>query len=89
MAANGTDWVAVCEGDRLRGWVGANDLDGAATVGEIATRPFRAVVRPDTTLKAALDGVVTTRTRVAVAVDDDDRYLGMLTIDDLAAGVTT
>ncbi len=53
-------------------------------------RPGRsgAVVRPDTTLKAALDGIVTTHTRVAVAVDDNERYLGMLTVDDLAEGIT-
>ncbi|MGH9193880.1 MAG: CBS domain-containing protein, partial [Acidimicrobiales bacterium] len=45
-------------------------------------------VTADTTLKAALDGIVTSRTRVAMAVDDDGRYLGMLTVDDLAEGIT-
>jgi osmoprotectant transport system ATP-binding protein len=88
MERQGFDWVAVCDGDRLRGWVWGADLDGAATVGDLETRPFRAVVRPGTTLKAALDGIVTTHTRVAVAVDDDERYLGMLTVDDLAEGIT-
>jgi osmoprotectant transport system ATP-binding protein len=88
MERQGFDWVAVCDGDRLRGWVWGADLDGAATVGDLETRPFRAVVRADTTLKAALDGIVTTQTRVAVALDDDERYLGMLTVDDLAEGIT-
>jgi CBS domain-containing protein len=46
------------------------------------------VVHPDTTLKAALDGIVTSRTRVAVVVDAERRYQGMLTVDDLAEGVT-
>ena len=82
-----TGWRCV-DGDRPPGLGRAADLDGAATVGDLETRPFRAVVRPDTTLKAALDGIVTTHTRVAVAVDDDERYLGMLTVDDLAEGVT-
>jgi osmoprotectant transport system ATP-binding protein len=89
MAGLGYDWVAVCDGgDRLRGWIGAAELDGVATVGELTPRPFLSVVTPDTTLKAALDAVVTSRTRVAMAVDDDGRYLGMLTVDDLAEGVT-
>ena len=89
MAELGYDWVAVCDGDDcLRGWVGAEELDGAATVGELEPRPFLSVVTADTTLKAALDGIVTSRTRVAMAVDDDGRYLGMLTVDDLAEGVT-
>jgi osmoprotectant transport system ATP-binding protein len=88
MAELGYDWVAVCDGDdRLRGWIGAAELDGVATVGELTPEPFRAVVTADTTLKAALDGIVTSRTRVAMAVDADGRYLGMLTVDDLAEGI--
>ncbi len=89
MGEQGYDWVAVCDGDdRLQGWIGAADLDGAATLSDLAPRPFAAVVTADTTLKAALDGIVTSRTRVAVAVDGEGRYLGMLTVDDLAEGVT-
>jgi osmoprotectant transport system ATP-binding protein len=89
MAELGYDWVAVCDGaDRLRGWVGAAELDGTASIGELTPKPFLSVVTADTTLKAALDGIVTSRTRVAMAVDDDGRYLGMLTVDDLAEGVT-
>jgi osmoprotectant transport system ATP-binding protein len=88
MAALGYDWVAVCDGDdRLRGWIGAADLDGAVTVGERTPKPFRAVVTADTNLKAALDGIVSSHTRVAMVVDADDRYLGMLTVDDLAEGI--
>jgi osmoprotectant transport system ATP-binding protein len=92
MAAQATDWVAVVDADggegRLRGWVGAGALDSAGSVADLEPEPFAAVVRPGTTLKAALDTIVTSRTRVAVVVDDDDRYLGVLTIDDLAEGVT-
>jgi osmoprotectant transport system ATP-binding protein len=104
MAAEGTDWVAVCDGDRLAGWVGAGTVDalGAGdTLADADARPFVAVVHPDTTLKAALDGIVTSRTRVAVVVDPGEpgpdgggagtgagRFLGMLSLDDLAEGVT-
>jgi osmoprotectant transport system ATP-binding protein len=95
MAAEGTDWVAVCDRDRLRGWVGANDVDRVVTLADASPREFVAVVRPDTTLKNALDGIVTSRTRVAVVVEPErtdpaasPRYLGMLTLDSLAEGVT-
>jgi CBS domain-containing protein len=99
MAAEGTDWVAVCAGDRLRGWVGADEIERVATLADAEPRPFVAVVNPDTTLKNALDGIVTSRTRVAVVVEPEDgevaddsrasrRYLGMLTLDNLAEGVT-
>jgi osmoprotectant transport system ATP-binding protein len=90
MAEQGTDWVAVVDGERLLGWIGADDVDrtGSATLDDAKCEPFAAVVRPATTLKAALDTIVTSRTRVAVVVDDDERYLGVLTVDDLAEGVT-
>jgi osmoprotectant transport system ATP-binding protein len=89
MAAQATDWVAVVDADsRLAGWVGATALDGAVRVAERDAEPFAAVVHPDTTLKAALDGIVTSRTRVAVVVDAEGRYQGVLTVDDLAEGVT-
>ncbi|HET6951943.1 MAG TPA: ABC transporter ATP-binding protein [Acidimicrobiales bacterium] len=88
MAEHGTDWVAVVDGGRLQGWVGAAALDGAASLAGLTAEPFAAAVTPETTLKAALDSVVTSRTRVAVVVDDDDRYLGVLTLDDLAEGIT-
>ncbi len=90
MADQGTDWVAVVDGGRLLGWVGADAVAqaGSGTLDGVGCEPFAAVVRPATTLKAALDTVVTSRTRVAVVVGDDDRYLGVLTVDDLAEGVT-
>ena len=88
LAELGYDWVAVCDGDdRLRGWIGAAELDGAATVGELTPKSFLAVVTADTNLKAALDGIVSSHTRVAMVVDADGRYLGMLTVDDLAEGI--
>ena len=85
----GTDWVAVCDGDRLRGWVGAAELDGVATVAD--AEPGRSVrwCDPDTTLKAALDGIVThAHPGGGGGATTTSRYLGMLTVDDLAEGIT-
>jgi osmoprotectant transport system ATP-binding protein len=89
MASHHVDWVGVRKGDRLAGWVAAADLDGHASVGEVATQTFAAVFRQGTTLKAALDGIVTSHTRVAVVLDEGERYRGMLTIDDLAEGIVS
>jgi CBS domain-containing protein len=89
MSEHRVDWVGVREGERLLGWVGEADLNGDPTVAAAPRKPFRAVYRGDTSLKAALDGIVTSQIRVAVVVEDDDRYRGMLTVDDLAEGITT
>ncbi|HEX8804583.1 MAG TPA: ABC transporter ATP-binding protein [Acidimicrobiales bacterium] len=87
MARHNVDWVGVRADGRLLGWVDASDLDGAATLDSVPRQPFRSVVRGGTTLKAALDLIVTSQTRVAMVVDDDDRYRGMLTVDELAEGL--
>jgi osmoprotectant transport system ATP-binding protein len=88
MEENGVDWVGVRRDGHLLGWVGEADLNGDPTVGAVAAKPFLAVFRPGMSLKAALDGIVTSQTRVAVVVEDDETYRGMLTVDDLAEGIT-
>ena len=71
---------------RLLGWVSAENLNGS-TVGQADLRPFAASVTPDAALREALDVIVGAQTRVAVVQDDDERYLGMLTIDQIADGL--
>ncbi|MGH9187833.1 MAG: CBS domain-containing protein, partial [Acidimicrobiales bacterium] len=87
MAASGVDWVGVRDGDVMLGWTWGRALDGLATVGEASTERFKAWVGPDTPLNEALDVIVDSRTRVAVVLDDDNRYLGMLTIAEIAEGM--
>jgi osmoprotectant transport system ATP-binding protein len=87
MERHGVDWVAVRDRDRVLGWVGEADLNGTASLDALWHRSFRTTYGPGTTLKAVLDGIVTSRTRVAVVVDAGDRYRGMLTVDDLAEGL--
>jgi osmoprotectant transport system ATP-binding protein len=86
MADHGVDWVGVLDGERLLGWVSAEDMDGLP-LGQVAVRPFAASVTPDDALREALEVIVGGRTRVAVVTDDDQRYLGMLTIDQVAGGL--
>jgi len=83
------DWVGVVDGDEvLTGWAYVADLpDGGDTLDDVELRPFRSVVRGGTTLKAALDLIVTSQTRVAAVLDDDDHYKGMVTVNELAEGL--
>jgi osmoprotectant transport system ATP-binding protein len=87
MAKAGTDWVGVLDGQRLLGWVDRGALDGQARVADASLRPFSAPIRPGTSLRETLDALVVSRTNVAVVVDDADRYLGMVTIDQISEGV--
>jgi osmoprotectant transport system ATP-binding protein len=86
MQRTGTDWVAVVDGDRLRGWLPADAPGGASAEG---LRPFAVSLTPADTLREALDALVSSPHRVAVVVDDGDRYLGMLDLEGIVAGLDT
>ncbi|HZA39603.1 MAG TPA: betaine/proline/choline family ABC transporter ATP-binding protein, partial [Actinomycetota bacterium] len=78
IAEFGQDWTAVVDDGDLRGWVDLGALEGKSTVGEAKTRKFSAYVTARNTLRHALDSIVTSRTQVAVVVDKEDRYRGIL-----------
>ena len=86
MARYGVDWVGVLDGNRLRGWAAAGDLDGRPAVGDAPVERFVSWVTPATALREALDTIVTSRTRATVVLEDD-RYLGMVFLDQIAEGV--
>jgi osmoprotectant transport system ATP-binding protein len=75
------DWVSVVDDGELRGWVDAAALDGASTVGDATPRPFSAYVTKDSTLRHALDSIITSRTQVAVVASEGQRYAGILTLE--------
>lgn len=82
MAEYDTDWFAVGEGTQLDGWASADDL-GPDGVDEVKLEPFRTMLSPESTLKDALDAVVSSHTSVA-AIFDGDRFLGMVTADEIS-----
>ncbi len=85
MDEHHVEWIGVCRDQRLLGWMWGRDLDG--TVPDTDLRPFRAVVRPDTTLRTALDGIIGSLTNVAVVEDVDGRYRGMVRVEEISEGV--
>jgi osmoprotectant transport system ATP-binding protein len=87
MTKFSTDWVGVLDDNRVLGWVDRYSLNGQTIVRDAPMRPFATPVHPDTPLRETLDSLVISRTNVAVVVDGDNRYLGMLTIEQISEGV--
>ncbi len=85
--ANSTNWVGVLQDDRLLGWVSVEELATDDTVASRDPQPFLVTLNRDSSLREALDAVVTSHARVAVVVDND-RFVGMLDIDAIGEGVT-
>ena len=75
------DWTTVVDDGELQGWVGPAALESKETVGEAQPKKFSAYVTADSSLRQALDSIVTSRTQVAVVVDRDERYRGILTLE--------
>jgi len=81
IARFGLDWTSVVEDGQLLGWVDPTALDGVASVAEATPLRFSAAVTPKSSLRQALDSIVTSQTNVAVVLDDGQRYLGILTLE--------
>jgi len=81
MERFGADWVSVVDGDQLLGWVDRSMVDGARAVGQAGPRPFSAYVTASSSLREALDSIVTSRTQVAVVVTEGQLYRGILTLE--------
>jgi osmoprotectant transport system ATP-binding protein len=84
-----TDWVSVVDGNELLGWIDEAAMDGCIRAGEAAARPFSAYLTADSSLRHALDSIVTSRTQVAVVVSEGQRYLGILTLDRISKEIVS
>ena len=77
-------WAAVVDEGELKGWVDAPAVKRVSTVSEVKPRPFSAYVTSESTLREALDAIVTSRTHVAVVAIEGQRYKGILRLERLS-----
>ena len=82
---HGVDWLGVLDGDRLLGWVDGGDL--GTTLRDLNPRPFLVTLSSDSSLRAALEAVITGHARVAVVVDNGV-YRGMLDLEAISEEIT-
>jgi osmoprotectant transport system ATP-binding protein len=81
--AHASDWIGVLDGERFRGWLRLDGLDPSRTLGEHDVHAVAGVLGPHASLRTALDAAVTSPVGVAV-VEDDGRYLGLLSPEAIA-----
>jgi osmoprotectant transport system ATP-binding protein len=85
----GLGWASVVDDGELRGWVEMAALQGVSTVAEAEVRRFSAYVTADSSLRQALDSIVTSRTNVAVVASQGQRYVGILTLERITREIVT
>jgi osmoprotectant transport system ATP-binding protein len=86
MEEHGVDWLGLVDGDRLLGWVDGSLVD-STPLADLEPRPFLVTLTSDSSLRSALDAVVTSHARVAVVVDNGT-YRGMLDLEAIAGEIT-
>ena len=80
------DWLGLLDRGRLLGWVDRSEVDGTL-LSDLTPRPFLVTLESDSSLRSALDAVVTSHARVAVVVDDG-MFRGMLDLEAIAEEIT-
>ncbi len=90
MEPFGLDWATVLDPEgRVLGWVDRADVTGRARVGDADVKRFAAYVTSGSSLRSALDAIVSNRTQVAVVVDEQERYRGILSLEAVAKEIIT
>ena len=84
----GYDWVSVVDDGQLAGWVDRRSLEGKQRVSDVTPRPFSAYVTTSSTLREALDSIITSQTQVAVVVSEGQTYMGILTLEHISREIT-
>lgn len=84
VQAHGLGWTSVVEDKTLLGWVDLEALEGCGDVHETHPRPFAAHLTAESSLREALDAMVTSETMGAVVVGEGGQYVGLLTIEHIS-----
>ncbi len=87
LAGNGSSWVGVVDDGRFLGWVAERDLDGSRLMGEQDAQPPAAEVSAASSLREALEVILNSKTSRAVVIDDDDRFLGVVSLEEIREGL--
>ena len=81
MQAFESTWTSVVSDGELLGWVDKERLNGKASVADAIPQRFSAYVTAESSLREALDSLITSETQVAAVVWEGQRYRGVLNLE--------
>lgn len=81
MESAASTWISVVRDGELLGWVDREALEGGTRVSDAAPQKFSAYVTADSSLREALDSLITSETQVAAVVWEGQRYRGVLNLE--------
>jgi osmoprotectant transport system ATP-binding protein len=86
MQKHSSEWVGVIDGEIFLGWIQEDALDSTESLGSAPLALPAAQVEPTSTLRNAMQIIMTSHTSIAV-IDDGGRFGGVLTLETIRAGL--
>jgi len=71
--------------ERPIGWVRAQDLGGEGSLDASLAMPGASLIEPQTTLRDALSAMLASSVQLGVVVDERDRVLGLISVDQISS----
>ncbi|HEX6655048.1 MAG TPA: betaine/proline/choline family ABC transporter ATP-binding protein [Candidatus Limnocylindria bacterium] len=85
MADDATGYALLLDdADRPLGWIDEHDLVGEGPIDPESATPGAPTVQPETTLRDALSSMLLSSVQLGVVVDERERVLGVVSVDDLS-----
>jgi osmoprotectant transport system ATP-binding protein len=92
LAAEGSDWLGITVDGRFAGWTKVDDVRSARAAGIALTEVERfdpiAQIEPTSTLRAAMELIMSSNSSVAV-INDGGRFGGVVTLEDIRRALTS
>ncbi len=87
MADSAVGWLGLVEDQRFTGWISADDLAAAASLSDLEPAAPLARVRPESSLREALEIILTSRSAAAVVEDDTGEFSGLVELEAIRRGL--
>ena len=87
LASTTSGWLGLVADGRFAGWVTAAEVAEATSLGDLSPAPPAARVRAESTLREALEVILTQRTPTAVVEDAEGRFQGLVELEAIRQGL--
>ena len=88
LAETGSEWLGLVADDRFTGWVRHDDVTSARSLDDLDPEAPAARVRAESSLREALEVILTQRTPTAVVEDADGTFRGLVQLETIRQGLT-
>jgi hypothetical protein len=87
MSASPNGWIGLVKDQRFAGWISDDALAQVASLDDLDPLPAAARIRPDSTLREALEVILTSRSASAVVEDVDGQFQGLVELEAIRRGL--